>query len=66
MVIVPTYFFPQSFSKYKSLYVVYLLQDYIMVIPVSQTFDPSVLDVRPVDKSAEFISKCGSDNFYIE
>ena len=40
-------------------------QDYIMVIPAVQ-FRSEVLDVLPVDKSAEFISKCGKDQFYIE
>lgn len=40
--------------------------DYIMVVPVIGFFDDSVLEVRPIDKSAEFISQCASNNFYID
>ena len=29
-------------------------------------FRQGVLDVLPVDKSAEFIKKCGQNHFYIE
>jgi len=38
--------------------------DYIAIIPSVQ-YQSKVLDVQDVDKSAEFISKCGSNDFHI-
>lgn len=31
----------------------------------ADSFSPNVLDVQGVDKSGEFIAKCGQNDFYI-
>ncbi len=43
----------------------FFFQDYVMVITAEQ-FTPNIVGVNPVDKSAEFISSCGQEDFYIE
>ena len=44
---------------------VIVFQDYIQVIPAQQ-YRKEYTNVQDVDKSVEFINKCGQDNFYIE
>ena len=38
--------------------------DYVMIVP-SQQFRPELVQMRPVDKSAEFITRCGRDEYEI-
>ena len=44
----------------------YIEQDYLIVIPSVQYEKKAVLDIQDIDKSSEFISKCGSNDFNIE
>ena len=39
-------------------------QDYVMVIS-AESFSDDLVDISPIDKSVDFINKCGKNNYDI-
>lgn len=42
-----------------------LLQDYILAVP-DDSYSPSLIKEKPMDKSLVFINQCGTNSFYIK
>lgn len=47
-----------------SYHVALVSQDYVIVVPAT-SYDDNLLTIKPIDKSVDFITKCGKNDYDI-
>lgn len=46
-------------------FLLFFVQDYVLLVPIS-SFSPSLLDIKPIDITQDFIQDCGQRSFFLK
>ena len=47
------------------IFTFFFVQDYVLLVPIS-SFSPSLLDIKPIDITQDFIQDCGQRSFFLK